>query len=109
MIFYSLRLNALKSHCKPLFMIDFMIDNKDVFDKVTEKSKESSRKRKSPSPLPMAPPNKVLVISEPSNHILRTSENKQSQVLQITKHQNFSLIKVNETSGWFLSLLSTFM
>jgi len=85
------------------------IDNKDVFDKVTEKSKESSRKRKSPSPLPMAPPNKVLVISEPSNHILRTSENKQSQVLQITKHQNFSLIKVNETSGWFLLLLSTSM
>ncbi|XP_011058679.1 PREDICTED: protein EMSY [Acromyrmex echinatior] len=74
------------------------IDNKDVLDKVTEKSKESSRKRKSPSPLPMAPPNKVLVISEPSNHILRTSENKQSQVLQVTKHQNFALIKVNETS-----------
>ncbi|XP_018365284.1 PREDICTED: BRCA2-interacting transcriptional repressor EMSY isoform X3 [Trachymyrmex cornetzi] len=74
------------------------IDNKDVFDKVTEKSKESSRKRKSPSPLPTAPPNKVLVISEPSNHILRISENKQSQVLQVTKHQNFALIKVNETS-----------
>ncbi|XP_018317635.1 BRCA2-interacting transcriptional repressor EMSY isoform X2 [Mycetomoellerius zeteki] len=74
------------------------IDNKDVLDKVTEKPKESSRKRKSPSPLPTAPPNKVLVISEPPNHISRTSENKQSQVLQVTKHQNFALIKVNETS-----------
>ncbi|KYM99462.1 Protein EMSY, partial [Cyphomyrmex costatus] len=74
------------------------IDNKDVLDKVTEKPKEFSRKRKSPSPLPTAPPNKVLVISEPPNHILQTSENKQSQILQVTKHQNFALIKVNETS-----------
>ncbi|XP_011698507.1 PREDICTED: protein EMSY isoform X2 [Wasmannia auropunctata] len=77
---------------------DERIDNKDVvLDKVSEKPKEFSRKRKSPSPLPTAPPNKVLVVSEPPNHILRTSDIKQaSQVLQVTKRKNFALITVTD-------------
>jgi len=90
---------------------DERIDNKNVLDKVSEKSEEFSRKRKSPSPLPTMPPNKVLVVSEPPNHISWTSENKQaSQVLQVTK-QNFALITVtgNEISGWFLLFLVIFM
>lgn len=77
------------------------IDDKDVFNKISEKPNKFPQKRKSPSPLPMTPPNKVLVVSEPPNN-LRTSENKQaSQVLQVTKHQNFALITVtnNEISG----------
>ncbi|XP_011863521.1 PREDICTED: protein EMSY isoform X2 [Vollenhovia emeryi] len=80
---------------------DERTDDKDVLNKISEKPKELSRKRKSPSPLPSAPPNKVLVISEPPNHTLRTSENKQTpQVLQVTKRQNFALITVtgNEIS-----------
>ncbi|XP_011630268.1 BRCA2-interacting transcriptional repressor EMSY isoform X1 [Pogonomyrmex barbatus] len=69
------------------------IDNKDVVGKINEK--KFSLKRKSPSPLPTAPPNKVLIVSESPNHTLWTSENKQaSEVLQVTKHQNFALITV---------------
>jgi len=81
------------------------IDDKDVFNKISEKPNKSTnfpQKRKSPSPLPTIPPNKVLVVSEPPNHTLRISENKQaSQVLQVTKRQNFALITVtnNEISG----------
>lgn len=80
-----------------------------MLDKVSEKSKEFSRKRKSPSPLLTAPPNKVLVVSESPNHALRISENKQAS--QVTKHQNFALITVtgNEISGWFLFLHAIFM
>lgn len=81
---------------------DERIDNKDVFNKISEKPNKFPQKRKSPSPLPTMPPNKILVVSEPPNHTLRTSENKQaSQVLQVTKRQNFALITVtnNEISG----------
>lgn len=85
---------------------DERTNDKDVLNKVSEKPKEFSLKRKSPSPLPTEPPNKILVVSEPSNHILRTTENKQApQVLQVTKRQNFALITVtgNEISGWYFS------
>lgn len=82
---------------------DETTDDEDMLNKINEKPKEFPQKRKSPSPLPTAPPNKILVVSEPPNHIMQTSENKQaSQVLQVTKHQNFALITVtdNEISGW---------
>ncbi|XP_077259047.1 uncharacterized protein LOC143895618 isoform X2 [Temnothorax americanus] len=80
---------------------DERADDKDRLNKISEKPKEFPQKRKSLSPLPTAPPNKVLVVSEPPNHTLRTSENKQApQVLQVTKRQNFALITVtgNEIS-----------
>lgn len=72
-------------------------DDKDVLNKVNETPKELSRKRKSPSPLPMAPPNKVLVVSDLLNHTPQTLENKQTpQALQVTKCQNYALITVTD-------------
>ncbi|XP_012522115.1 BRCA2-interacting transcriptional repressor EMSY [Monomorium pharaonis] len=71
-------------------------DDKNMLNKVSEKPKELSRKRKSPSPLPTAPPNKVLVVSDPPNHTLRISENKQTSQAQVTKCQNVALITVTD-------------
>ncbi|CAL1688588.1 unnamed protein product [Lasius platythorax] len=80
------------------------IDDKDMIDKVIEKSKISKcpEKRKSPSPLSIAPPNKVQVISEPLNNTFCTSDDKQvpqtahKQLIQaITHTQNAEVISLN--------------
>ncbi|XP_020297909.1 BRCA2-interacting transcriptional repressor EMSY isoform X2 [Pseudomyrmex gracilis] len=64
--------------------------NKTIDDKVVEEPNvelKLSKKRKSPSPLPSVPPNKVIVLSDSSSHTSRSLENRQeSQLL----HQNIT-------------------
>ncbi|XP_032666248.1 BRCA2-interacting transcriptional repressor EMSY isoform X2 [Odontomachus brunneus] len=90
-----------------------MVDNKDIDEKVTEKVTEVPKvserlgKRKSPSPLPTALPNKVLVLSSDSpetlNHTVTdktTSENDVQESQVITHHQNVKIIPLTiEISG----------
>lgn len=86
-----------------------VVHNKDVDEKITEAPRVSKLlgKRKSPSPLLAALPNKVLVVSldssETLNHTVadKTFENdvKESQA---TTHHNVKLIPLNvEISGWW--------
>lgn len=81
-------------------------DNKEMDKKVTEMPKLSKflGKHKSPSPLPTALPNKVLVVSsEMLNHTVTdktTFENDIQEPLAATYHQNVKLIPLNvEISG----------
>lgn len=74
--------------------------NKTIDDKVVEEPNvelKLSKKRKSPSPLPSVPPNKVIVLSDSSSHTSRSLENRQeSQLL----HQNITFpITPDEISG----------
>ncbi|XP_012225893.1 BRCA2-interacting transcriptional repressor EMSY [Linepithema humile] len=78
---------------------DEKIDDKDKVSRVSETPKISRlpEKRKQLSPLPAAPPNKVLVVSKttPLDHNFWTVENEQasSQVPSaITHHQNVAVI-----------------
>lgn len=83
-------------------------DDKAVISKVSETPKVSRlpEKRK-PSPLPTAPPNKVLKVSKtiPLDHNFWTIENEQvlSQALPATMHhQNVALIpSIDEISSQY--------
>lgn len=88
------------------FIEDETIVNNDVIDKITEKPKVSKNfgKRKSPSPVSTAPPNKVLVVSpstlEALNHNMIDKSTFENNV-QVPHHQNVTLIPltVSEISG----------
>ncbi|XP_014471224.1 PREDICTED: protein EMSY isoform X2 [Dinoponera quadriceps] len=86
-----------------------LVDNKDADEKVSEAPRVSKLlgKRKSPSPLPTAPSNKVLIVSSDSletlNHTVTdkvTFGNDVEEPQDTTQHQNVKLIPLAvEISG----------